>query len=310
MPIDSLDFTTSPPTEGTLATAADSDVPGGSVVLYPVGAVDPVEMTIAQLQGSDPHNIEVLHDSNIIDPIPILFVTPGSKTATTVADIPAVIALTAGVFTVDGISTAPIDFSGVVDAGEALTMIVDLANAAIANVAALDGYEVGLGYTSPNDYFLVRHFGGNVGVLSGNVVTAMGLDTFDEGMFSPKSDSIFIAPPASGHWRELRFFGTATWLNSSIIGTFRSTLISDNIDTFSWLSALGNTGAWWEEQNSNEPNGLYNIGKVTAYGLLFSDLFYNSITGEITWDLKVAGFIPNPTGTYKINSLFVIGIRG
>ena len=52
MPIETLDFNTSPPTEGTLAIAADSDVSGGSVVLYPVGAVDPVEMSVAQLKES------------------------------------------------------------------------------------------------------------------------------------------------------------------------------------------------------------------------------------------------------------------
>ena len=255
-------------------------------------------------------DIEVLHDPDVVDPIPILYVTPGSKTATTAADTAAVKALTAGVFTVDGVSTAPIDFSGVVDGIGGLTPITELMTAAIAAVPTLDGYQVSLGYIRQIFYFLVRNFNGNVGALSGTVVAAMGLDTVNEEMFSPKSDSITIALPASGYWRELRFFGTVTLLNSAIRGSFKSTVISDGMDTYSWLSALSNTGAWWEDINSNEVDGLYNIGKAVAYSSLYSDFMYNPITGEITWDSQVIGLVPGPNQTYKMNSLFVLGIRG
>ena len=52
MPIRILDFSTTPPTEGTLDQATDAEIPGGSLVLYPDGTGDGKEMTIAQLQES------------------------------------------------------------------------------------------------------------------------------------------------------------------------------------------------------------------------------------------------------------------
>ena len=51
MGIESLDFSTTPPTEGTLDQATDAEILDGSIVLYPDGTGDGKEMTIAQLPG-------------------------------------------------------------------------------------------------------------------------------------------------------------------------------------------------------------------------------------------------------------------
>ena len=254
-------------------------------------------------------DIEVLHDPNIVDPIPILYSTPGSKQATTAVDVAAVKALTAGVFTVDGVSTAPIDFSGVPDGTAGLTPITNLITPAINAVPALDGYIVSLAYVAPNFFFVVMHLNGDVGLLSGNIVVAMGLDTITESSHSPKSPSIIIPSPPTGYWRELRFFSTLAYRNLQQQSTFRSTYISDGTDTYSWLSALSNTGAWFELVSSNEPSGLYNIGKATVYSSTTADFFYNPVTGEITWD-NTFNTIPSAGAVYKMSSLFVLGTRG
>ena len=260
-------------------------------------------------RGPAASDVEILHDANVADPIPNLYAIPGAKTATTATDTDAVKALTAGVFTVDGVSTAPIDFSGVSDSTSGLTPIVNLMTEAIANVPALDGYAVSLGFVNPQFFFLVRNFNGDVGVLSGDVVTAMGLDTVTQEMFTAGSSPITIAPPATGYWRELRFFSTMEMRRASQYCTFRSTYLSDGMDTHSWLDALSNTGAWFQETNSNESSGLYTIGKATTYSSVFSDFKYNVATGEITWDNKFNA-IPGGVEIYKMNSLLVIGIRG
>ena len=256
--------------------------------------------------GSD---IEVLHDTSIADPIPILYVTPGSKQSTTATNTSALQALTQGIFTVDGISTPQIDFSGVPNGVAGLSPIIALMDTAIATNPNLADYSVGLDYIAPNFFFVVRHTGGDVGVLSGDIVTAMGLTTVTEVSFSPKSDSIFIAAPASGYWRELRFFSIVSIRRASTGGTSKATYITDGTDTYSWLSALSSTGAWWEEASSNEASGLYNVGKAVNYSSVYSDFMYNPITGEITWDDKI-GVVPTQTETYKMDRLFVLGIRG
>ena len=256
--------------------------------------------------GSD---IEVLHDPSVVDPIPILYATPGSKQATTATDTSALQALTQGIFTVDGISTPQIDFSGVPNGAAGLTPIIALMDDAIATNPNLDGYSVSIAYIAPDFFFIVRHTGGAVGVLSGAVVTAMGLTTVTEQSFSPKSDSIMIAPPASGYWRELRFLSTLSIRRANINSTFKSTYISDGTDTYSWLSALSNTGAWYEQSSANEANGLYNIGIALSYTSLYSNFMYNSMTGEITWDDQI-GVVPTQLDMYKMDRLFVLGIRG
>ena len=254
-------------------------------------------------------DIEVLHEAGVVDPIPILYNTPGSKQSTTPTDTAAVQALTAGVFTVDGISTAPIDFSGVPAGVGGLTPIINLITPAIAAVPALDGYSVSLAYINPNFYFVVRHLNGDVGVLSGNVVTAMGLDAVTQEDFSPKSDPIIIPAPASGYWSELRFNAILSLRRASTQSTFRATYISDGTDRYSWVSALSNTGAWYELSNSNEVSGLYSIGIALSYSSVYSDFKYNPDTGEITWDDQI-GVTPTQLDTYKMDSLLVVGRRG
>ncbi len=259
--------------------------------------------------GGGTSDIEVLHDADIIDPIPDLYIIPGSKRATTAVNIAALQALTAGVFTVDGVSTAPIDCSGLPDGAAGVTPAVALVTAAIDANPALDGYSVSIFYSSPSFYFIARNHNGNVGTLSGTVVTAMGLNNRITENFVPKSNPLILQPPSSGYWKELRFFAGLELGNVRIPGTFQSTFISDGTDTYSWSTTLSNTGAWWQEVSSNEPTGLYGVGKGVLYNTLYSDFFYNPSTGEITWDSKLL-FNPRPGADYKVNSLFVLGIQG
>ena len=252
---------------------------------------------------------EILHDPSVVDPIPIIFETPGIKEATAVTNTSAVQALTAGVFTVDGVSTAAIDFSGVPNGIGGINPIAALINDAIALVPGLDGYQAGISFDGASFSFVIRHFNANVGVLSGAVVTAMGLDSFTETNFSPKSDSIIIAPPPTGYWRELDFYATFTINDASFFCTSTATLISDGTDTHSWLNALSNNGSWFQHQGSNESSGLYVLAKATYYGFVYSDFSYNLATGEITWE-NIHTVVPKANEVYKMNSLLVIGARG
>ena len=260
-------------------------------------------------EGKNAGDIEVLHKADIVDPIPFLYNMDGEKTATTAANTAAVKALTAGILTIDGVSTAAVDFSGVVDGVAGLLPIIKLLKPAIDAVSGLAGYISSYGYINGAFYFRIIKTGGNVGVLSGNLVTAMGLGTFTEKMFVPKSDSIIITPPSSGYWRELRFFGILVMSRPGVESTFKATLISDGTDTYCWFTALSNTGVWWEFVSSNEASGLYYIGKATIYSSTYSDFLYNIITGEITWD-KQTGIGNASLNVWKLKSLFVIGVRG
>ena len=258
--------------------------------------------------GGGASAVEVVYDPAIVDPIPVLYVTPAFKTSTTASNVAAIQALTAGVLTVDGVSTAPVDFSGVPNGDAGLSPINVLLNAAIDLVPALDGYAMSVDFISNLFHFRLRNFGGDVGVLSGNLVTAMGLDAVTEGSFTPRTSPLIIAPPVSGYWRELRFWSTLELRGNS--STFKSTFTSDGTDTYSWVSALSSRSAWREEVNSNTANGLYNIGKALYFSSTYSDFMYDPITGEITWDAKIVGLVPTPTLPWKMTSLFVLGERG
>ena len=260
--------------------------------------------------GGTAADIEVVHDAAIVDPIPILFVTPGSKRSTLPVDVAAVQALTAGVLTIDGVSTPAIDFSGVPDGGNGLAPIRDLVNDQIAATPALDGYKLVSPFIQPSAfYFGIQHFGGNVGALSGNMVPAMGLDTITEEAFSPKTDPIIILPPSSGYWRELRFFSTLTLQTSRTRAQFSATFFSDGTDHASVVQALSNSGAWSAQYNSNTASGLYLVGQAIFYTLEFSDFMYNPNTGEITWDNKY-DTVPTQQYGYKMDSLFALGVKG
>ena len=258
--------------------------------------------------GGGGADTEILHDPSVVDPIPVIFVQPGIKEATTDTDTSAVQALTAGVFTVGGVSTAAIDFSGVPNGIAGINPIAALINDAIALVPGLDGYQAGISFNGATFSFVVRHFNGNVGVLSGAVITAMGLDAFNETAFSPKSDSLMIPPPSTGYWRELKFFSIFT-IQRDFYCTSTARLVSDGTDTHSWLNATSNNGAWFQHQESNESSGLYTLSKATYYSFVYSDFSYNLATGELTWDNPVT-IVPKVAEVYKMNSLLVTGVRG
>ena len=252
---------------------------------------------------------EIIHDPSVVDPIPILFDTPGIKQAIATASsgVTALQMLTAGIFTVDSISTPQIDFSGIPSGIGGLNPAIALITAAMATDPAFDDYAVSIGFINPNFHFTVTRTGADVGVLSGDVVTAMGLNAVTETSFSPKSPSITIPPPATGYWSELQFFSIFT-ISRDFHCTCNANLISDGTDTHSWLNATSNNGAWFQHQESNESSGLYTLSKATYYSFVYADFAYNLATGEITWD-NPRPVVPQTDEVYKMNSLLAIGWR-
>lgn len=253
-------------------------------------------------------DIEVLHAPTVANPIERLYPFPGAKQADTAANADAVKALGTARFEINGVVTAQIDFSSVTQSGVgALNPLVNLINAAIAAVPSFAGYNVSHSYIGGSFYFIVRNFNGNVGALSGSLVTAMGLDSVVEETHQAQSENI-ILPLAGEAYQELRIFGTLIMGRQSLVANFQSSLISDGEDTFSWLIAFSNTGARWEQVDSNEDTGLYTIGKAARYSSLYSDFLLNLKTGEITWDRKIP-VIPAAADIYCLKSLFVLGRR-
>ena len=260
--------------------------------------------------GGATADIEVLHEADVVDPIPILYATSGSKQANSVADVAAIKALTAGVLTIGGVSTDPIDFSGIPDGTAGLTPLVALITTAISATPALDGYSVSLAYVSQTFRFVVYNANADVEALTGNLATAMGFDAgYTRGNFSPKSPSLMLPTPSSGFWQEMRFFSVLSHRRPQVQTSFRSTFISDGTDTISWVSALSNTGAWFELTNSNPTGGLHRIGIATSYSSTNAYFSFNPDTGEITWD-NLSGVFPQQGDTFKMSSLMVLGRRG
>ena len=255
--------------------------------------------------------LEVVHDPKVLNPIPVLYSVPGSEVSTINAAliVPNIKLLTAGVFTVDGHSTAPVDYSGVADGLPGLNPIVALLNTALKAVPALSGYSASLVFENPTFFFSISNANGAVGALSGNMVTAMSLESFtDTTAYSAKSPQLTLPLSPSGYWSELRFFGLFHAGNASIPGTFKTTYTSDGTNEYCWLSVRSNTGAWWEEVTYSPTDGLFNIGKITAWTLTYSDIKFSPVTGAVTWDNK-RNLVPTPGSLYRLHSLFVIGTR-
>ena len=154
-------------------------------------------------------NIEVLHEASVVDPIPVLYAISATKQANTPANTAALKALTSAVFTVNGIDSAIIrNLPSILDGGTGLRQAEVIIRNALSSSSIPDTYTVSLTGNSSNSvrYFHVENSAGDVGTLSGDLVTAMGLDTFTEVSYMPKSAPILLEPSPSGYWNELNIF--------------------------------------------------------------------------------------------------------